>query len=80
MDWGEELRRETLKWLDRIEKEASGIDGDEEIVENIRAYMSDSRHFLGKGDMLRAFEAVVWAWAWLEIGMRKGLLRSGNKS
>lgn len=65
----EELREETLKWLRRIEERMSGIDGDKEFMENIRAYISDSHYFLEKGDLIRAFECVIWAWAWLEIGL-----------
>lgn len=70
----EELREETLKWLRRIEERMSEIDGDKEFMENIRAYISDSNYFLEKGDLIRAFECVVWAWAWLEIGLEVGKL------
>jgi len=66
----EELKNETLKWLKRIEMRMRGVDGDREFMENIRAYISDSSYFLDKGDLIRAFECVVWAWAWLEIGLR----------
>ncbi|NOQ38217.1 DUF357 domain-containing protein, partial [archaeon] len=41
---------------------------------NIKAYISDTQHFIDKGDLVRAFEAVVWAWAWLEIGKDVGVL------
>jgi len=70
----EELREETHKWLKRIEERMSGIDGDRRFMENIRAYISDSHYFLDKGDLIRAFECVVWAWAWLEIGLEVGKL------
>jgi len=40
---------------------------DDEYATNVRAYYSDSFHFVGKGDYVRAFEAIVWAWAWYEI-------------
>jgi hypothetical protein len=43
--------------------------GDERFLENISAYISDSHYFLDKGDLIRAFESVVWAWAWMEIGL-----------
>jgi len=68
----EELRRETIKWLERIEK--IDFDGDKDFVENIRAYISDSKYFLKRNDLIRAFECVVWAWAWLEIGKRFGFV------
>lgn len=70
----EGLREETLKWLRRIEERMSEIDGEKEFMENIRAYISDSHYFLEKGDLIRAFECVVWAWAWLEVGLEVGKL------
>ncbi len=69
----EELRSETLKWLERIK--SRNFDGDRRFVENIRAYISDSEYFLAIGDLVRAFECVVWAWAWLEIGIEIGKVR-----
>ena len=68
----EDLRAETEKWLLRAEKametvSTQGVEGDR-FSANIEAYISDSRYFLGKGDLIRAFEAVIWAWAWIEIG------------
>jgi hypothetical protein len=74
-DLAEDLRAETLKWLTRAEELFSKLTGEEQFLENISAYLSDSRHFLDKGDLIRAFEAVVWAWAWMEIGLEIGLLR-----
>ena len=68
----EDLRKETEKWLAKIEEERKKIgSGDDYIIKNIDAYISDSRHFMEKGDLIRAFEAVVWSWAYLEIGRQK---------
>jgi hypothetical protein len=67
-----DLRDETLKWLERAEDLFSKISGEERFRENITAYISDSKYFLEKGDLIRAFEAVIWAWAWIEIGMETG--------
>jgi hypothetical protein len=39
-----------------------------DFLKNINAYIKDCKYFLGRGDLIRAFEAVIWAWAWLEIG------------
>ena len=64
------LRAETEKWLERLE--SIKIEGEEWFVENIKAYISDARHFLDNGDLIRAFEAVIWAWAWYEIGKEIG--------
>ncbi|MCK4550512.1 MAG: DUF357 domain-containing protein [Candidatus Aenigmarchaeota archaeon] len=52
---------------------AIGAKGEEFLV-NINAYMSDTNHFKEKKDYVRAFEAVVWAWAWIEIGKEAGFL------
>lgn len=75
----EELRSETLKWLERLESEKQHIrtinDKGQEFLVNIEAYISDSQYFLDKEDLVRAFECVVWAWAWLEIGLKIDLFR-----
>jgi hypothetical protein len=44
------------------------------MLENISSYLSDSHYFLKQNDLIRAFEAVIWAWAWMEIGLEKSLL------
>lgn len=70
-----DLRNETLKWLGKAEKLFDRISPrDNRFAENISAYLSDSRHFLDNGDLIRAFEAVIWAWAWIEIGKETGIL------
>ena len=67
----EKLREETEKWLRRIkEKKAAIIIRDERAkdhIKNMEAYISDSQHFLEKGDLIRAFEAVVWAWGIIDM-------------
>lgn len=69
----EDLRNEIAKWLDKLLREKNAVeilnDKGQEFMSNIEAYISDSRYFMDKGDLIRAFECVVWAWAWLEIGM-----------
>ncbi len=74
-DLAEDLRAETLKWLRRAEELFCKLTGEEQFLGNVSAYLSDSRYFLDKGDLIRAFEAVVWAWAWMEIGLERGVLR-----
>jgi len=77
LDVERELIKETEKWLSKIEKfeispkNARGKD----FVKNIEAYISDARYFFSQHDYVRAFEAVIWAWAWLEIGETMGLLK-----
>ena len=74
----EELEMETKKWLERIEREIEAVEAvnkkGKEFFENIKAYISDSHYFLDR-DLIRAFECVVWAWAWLEIGIELKLLK-----
>ncbi len=70
------LLEETEKWLKKIEDVKIEIKSPkgEEFFQNIEAYISDARYFMEKGDLIRAFESVVWAWAWLEIGKEMKLL------
>jgi len=72
----ETLLKEINKWLPKCCEEVKKIKKvkDKEFLENVQAYISDTEHFLQKGDLVRAFEAIVWAWAWLEIGQRKKIL------
>jgi hypothetical protein len=65
----DDLKSETVKWLKRAEELFGTIEGDERFKENISAYLRDSKYFLDSGDLIRAFEAVIWAWAWMEIGL-----------
>lgn len=78
-----ELRAETEKWLSRLEQAYSRFSPTGKLPnselrpvrENIEAYIKDSRHFLGQGDLIRAFEAVVYAWGLLEASQHLGLVK-----
>ena len=78
-----ELVEQTNLWHKKAAealKNAKAVDKKgEEFLTNINAYMSDTNHFLEKKDYVRAFEAVVWAWAWIEIGKEVGVLRETIK-
>lgn len=69
----EDLEYETTKWLERLQTEKNAVkvlnSRGHEFMNNIEAYISDTSYFMDKGDLIRAFECVVWAWAWLEIGL-----------
>lgn len=74
VDTDDRLRQEISVWRQRLDdalEEATPKDprGDE-FLDNIEAYRSDTDHFEDEGDLVRAFEAIVWAWSWLEIGAR----------
>lgn len=75
----EELKNETIKWLNRIREKIKNVEAvnkkGEEFLRNINAYISDTEYFLNKNDLIRAFECIVWAWAWLEIGLNIGILK-----
>ena len=76
----EDLRRETEKWLKKIKKlrlEEKNEKG-KMFKKNIEAYISDSQYFLEKNDLIRAFEAVIWAWTFLEISQELDLIKSSS--
>ncbi|MEM7816833.1 MAG: DUF357 domain-containing protein [Candidatus Aenigmatarchaeota archaeon] len=71
----EQLKNETEKWTKRIEKKLEEIKREnnkekEEIIRNIEAYIEDSKYFHNKGDLVKAFEAIIWAWALFEINFK----------
>jgi uncharacterized protein len=65
-----ELIEQTDKWLKKAQDlEVYPInEKGEEFLINIKAYINDTTHFISKKDYVRAFEAIVWAWSWIEIG------------
>ena len=83
MSLSDELRSEIEKWSKKLEHALSSIshldDSGSRLLENIRAYYKDSQHFLNNGDLIRSFECLIWAWAFLEIGTQLGHLRSSKK-
>ncbi len=44
------------------------------MLRNIEAYRDDSKHFSGRGDLVKSFECLIWAWAILETGVDLGHL------
>jgi len=76
-DIEKDLKKEIDKWFPKVKKEFKKIKTtkDKSFLENIQAYIKDTDYFLNKKDLIRAFEAVIWAWAWLEIGKRKKILQ-----
>lgn len=66
-DLREEIREMTEKielLVDKIEIEDGRGVG---MLTNMKAYISDSKHFLSANNLIKSFEAIVWAWAILEI-------------
>ena len=60
------LKEETEKWIAKAKTRRKSIRPSQHL-KNIDAYMSDSEYFLSKGDLIHAFEAIIWAWSWIEI-------------
>ncbi len=77
MNTDEKLKKETEKWKERLEDiKIEPLDKDgRAFVKNINAYIKDTDYFMEKKDYIRAFEAIIWAWAWLEIGVMKKIIR-----
>ena len=74
----ESLKAETEKWLERLKKEAAGAKAKDKKaaaqLRNMEAYISDCGHFQEKGDWIRAFEAVIYAWGIYETLKHLGLV------
>ena len=75
-----ELMEETNKWLEKIKEKRKRIvlkdESKTDLLKNIDAYISDTSHFLEKKDYIRAFEAVIWAWSWVEILGELGIIEA----
>ena len=78
------LQKETEKWLAKLERERANLkilkDSKElkVVMRNVDAYIKDTRHFLGKGDFVRAFEATIYAWGLLEGAEHLKLVEKGK--
>ena len=75
----EKLKEETLKMLEKIKPLIDKIEvvepKGEEMLTNMKAYISDSKHFLHQKNFIKAFESAVWSWAILEICEELGVLK-----
>ena len=73
------MREETIKMLEKIEPLVDKIEVKDEkgekMLENMKAYISDSKHFLKNKNYLKAFEAATWSWAILEICEELGVFK-----
>ena len=73
-----DLEQEIIKWKERLKQKRGKIilldETKTDFLKNIDSYISDANHFYNKKDLIRAFEAVIWSWAWIEIGERLEIL------
>ena len=73
----ERLKLEIEKWTQRLEErigKVSVLGKGEKLLENILAYRADSKHFFQRGDLVKSFECLIWAWALLDTGKELGHL------
>ena len=75
----EEIQKWTARLLPELEKAEATDSSGQELLDNAEAYVKDSKTFKEQGDLVRAFEALVWAWAHLEIGQRLELIEKEEK-
>ena len=71
----EEIEKWTCKLDEILPITKSSSDEGKDLIEDIQAYRKDSKYFLEKGDLIKSFECLIWAWALLEIGKRFGCLK-----
>lgn len=78
----ETLEKETKKWLARLQEKNPPADHQDSLVKeqltNVHAYIQDCQHFLKNGDLIRAFEAIIYAWGIYETLSRMHLLKEDD--
>ncbi len=57
----EQVKKSIIKGREKYAKE---------IIEMVSNYLSDAKHFEGKGDYVNAFAALNYAHGWLDSGVR----------
>jgi hypothetical protein len=74
-----ELIKEIEKWSKKLDDSLLSIhafdDRGAKMLENVRAYRNDSKHFFERGNLMKSFECLIWAWALLEVGKELEHLR-----
>lgn len=73
------LTHEALERVRPSSPERSFLRGaSDDFVAMARAYLADAEHFATSGDRERALAAASYAHAWLDAGVRLGLLDGGG--
>ena len=73
------LTREALARVTPSTPERAFLRGaSDDFLSMARAYLADAEHFLASGDPERALAAASYAHAWLDAGVRLGILDGGN--
>ena len=73
-----DLEKEIATWKERLAEKRKTIilldKTKEDFIKNIDSYISDSNYFYNRKDLIRSFEALIWSWAWIEIGEKLEIL------
>jgi len=74
-----DIEKETRKFIDELKSKLGKVsvndEKGEEMLSNIKAYIADSEYFIEKGDLIRGFEAIVWATAIFDTCKELGVLK-----
>jgi hypothetical protein len=71
----EELARKEIEKMEKVFKEVKIKDAKALEVYNLAlSYFTDAKHFLDKKDFVKAFEAIVICWAYLDACLHFGFL------
>jgi hypothetical protein len=76
----EDLARKEIEKMEKILKEVKVKDTKALEVYNLAlSYFTDAKHFLEKKDFVRAFEAIVICWAYLDACLHFGFLETSEE-
>jgi len=66
----EKVCKKEIEKMEKVFKEIKIVNKDGLEIYNLAlSYSNDSKHFLEKKDFLRAFEAVIISWAYIDAGL-----------
>jgi hypothetical protein len=77
----DKIPRELIEeWLDKLNKKMEKVKSvnnkGKELIKNINAYIVDTEHFVKKGDYVKAWELVSFAWGLFECGEELGKIKT----
>jgi hypothetical protein len=71
-------KEEIEKWLKKLETKLSKVRLKDEtrknFLENIHAYVRDCKYWMEKGDYVKAWEVISFAWGLFEAGEEVGVI------
>ena len=73
---GSDLKREAEREIWRMEEVFRSLEGEEgDVLRLARSYFEDSKYFFERGDYLKAFEAAVISWAYVDALLHMGKVK-----